>query len=99
MQHIGVLAAILSSALGGIAAGATRFAVADIDPLVLAALRFGGGFVVLLPFALAAPHPWPPREDWPAVVLLALLYFCAYQVLYNFAFVFTTAAHGSMIGS
>jgi len=99
MRHIGVLAAVLSSALGGIAAGATRFAVVDIDPLTLASLRFGGGFLVLLPIALATRQPWPRREDWAGVVLLALLYFCAYQVLYNVAFVFTTAAHGSMIGS
>ena len=33
------------------------------------------------------------------MVLLGGVYFCVYQVLYNVAFVYTTAAHGSMIGS
>lgn len=73
--------------------------VADLDPLTLAALRFGGAFLVLLPIALAARQPWPRGRDWIAVLLLGGLYFCVYQVLYNAAFVYATAAHGSMIGS
>jgi hypothetical protein len=44
-ERIGILAALLSSALGGAAAGATRFAVGGIDPLTLGALRFCGAFV------------------------------------------------------
>jgi drug/metabolite transporter (DMT)-like permease len=98
-EVLGILAALSSSALGGAAAGATRFVVADVDPLTLGALRFGGGFCVLLPIVLASRQPWPKRDDLLAVVLLGLLYFCAYQVLYNLAFVYTTAAHGSMVGS
>lgn len=98
-ERIGVLAALLSSTLGGTVAATTRFAVADLDPLTLAALRFGGAFVVLLPIALVARQPWPEGRDWIAVVLLGGVYFCVYQVFYNVAFVYTTAAHGSMIGS
>ena len=40
-ERSGVLAAILSSALGGVAAGATRFVIGGPDPIMLAALRFG----------------------------------------------------------
>jgi drug/metabolite transporter (DMT)-like permease len=98
-ERIGVLAALLSSALGGVAAGATRFVVADVDPLTLAALRFGGGFLVLLPIVLVLRQPWPKGRDWIGVALFGLLYFCAYQVLYNTAFISTTAARGSMVGS
>ena len=98
-ERIGVLAAVLSSTLGGTVAATTRFVVADIDPLTLAALRFGGAFLVLLPIALAARQPWPRGRDWFWVVVLGGVYFCIYQVLYNVAFVYTTAAHGSMIGS
>jgi drug/metabolite transporter (DMT)-like permease len=98
-EAAGVLAALSSSALGGAAAGATRFVVADIDPLTLGALRFGGGFCVLLPIVIALRQPWPKGRDLIAVALLGLLYFCAYQVLYNVAFVYTTAAHGSMVGA
>src|SRR5215470_2815873 len=98
-ERTGVLAALLSSTLGGTVAAVTRFVVADLDPITLAALRFGGAFLVLLPIALAARQPWPKGRDWIAVVLLGGVYFCVYQVLYNVAFVHTTAAHGSMIGS
>src|ERR1700752_3381704 len=98
-ERIGVLAALLSSTLGGTVAATTRFVVSDLDPLTLAALRFGGAFPVLLPIALAARQPWPNGRDWVWVVLLGGVYFCVYQVLYNVAFVYTTAAHGSMIGA
>lgn len=98
-ERAGILIALLSSTLGGTVAATTRFVVRDIDPLTLAALRFGGAFLVLLPAALALHQPWPKGRDWLWVVLLGGVYFCIYQVLYNFAFVYTTAAHGSMIGS
>ena len=73
--------------------------IADIDPLTLGTLRFGGAFLVLLPVVLVLRQPWPKGRDWIAVTLLGLLYFCAYQVLYNVAFLYTTAAHGSMVGA
>jgi drug/metabolite transporter (DMT)-like permease len=97
--HIGVLAAILSSVLGGVAAASTRFVIADTDPLTLGALRFGGAFLVLLPLVLVLRQPWPRGRDWVGVALLGLLYFCAYQLLYNAAFFHTTAARGSMVGA
>jgi drug/metabolite transporter (DMT)-like permease len=98
-ERIGVLAAILSSTLGGTVAAMTRFVIADIDPLALAALRFGGAFLVLLPVVFALRQPWPKGRDWLAVALLGGVYFCVYQALYNVAFVYTTAAHGSMVGA
>ena len=98
-ERIGVLAALLSSTLGGTVAAATRFVVADVDPLTLGALRFGGAFLVLLPVVCALRQPWPRGRDWLAVVLLGGVYFCVYQVLYNFAFAYTSAAHGSMVGA
>ena len=48
----GVLAAVLSSALGGTSIGATRFLVDAMDPLAIGSFRFGIGFVLLLPLAL-----------------------------------------------
>ena len=102
-ERIGVLAALASSSLGGTVAATTRFVVADVDPLTLGALRFGGAFLVLLPIVLAlrqpSSQPWPRGRDWLWVVLLGGVYFCVYQVLYNIAFVYTTAARGSMIGA
>jgi drug/metabolite transporter (DMT)-like permease len=75
-KRIGVLAALLSSTLGGTVAATTRFVVADVDPLTLGALRFGGAFLVLLPVVCALRQPWPRGRDWLAVVLLGGVYFC-----------------------
>jgi drug/metabolite transporter (DMT)-like permease len=98
-ERIGILAAIVSSTFGGTVAAMTRFVIGGIDPLALGALRFGGAFLVLLPVVFALRQPWPKGRDWLAVALLGGVYFCVYQVLYNVAFVYTTAAHGSMVGA
>ena len=45
----GVLAAVLSSAIGGTSIGATRFLVGAIDPLAIGAFRFGIGVLLRLP--------------------------------------------------
>jgi hypothetical protein len=47
-KRIGVLAAILSSTIGGMAGATTRFIIADTDPMTLGVIRYGGGFLVLL---------------------------------------------------
>lgn len=41
METGGVLAAILSSAFGGTAVGATRYLARSLDPLTIGAIRFG----------------------------------------------------------
>ena len=48
----GVLAAVLSTALGGTAIVATRFLAGAADPITIGILRFAGGAVLLLPLAL-----------------------------------------------
>jgi drug/metabolite transporter (DMT)-like permease len=67
---LGVLIAIVSSALGGTAAAVTRYLVGDADALTLAILRWGIGFVCVLPVALLLRVRWPARRDWPAVAAL-----------------------------
>ena len=59
----GVLAAILSTALGGTAIVATRFLAGAVDPITIGVLRFGGGAVLLLPLALIKGERWPSRGD------------------------------------
>jgi drug/metabolite transporter (DMT)-like permease len=62
----GVLAAILSTALGGTAIVATRFLAGAADPITIAVLRFAGGAVLLLPLAPIKRERWPGQRDWPA---------------------------------
>jgi drug/metabolite transporter (DMT)-like permease len=95
-EWIGVAIALASSCLGGTAAAITRYLVGDADPVTLAILRWGIGFVCLLPVALLLRVRWPPRADWPAVAMLGLCFFGLFFVLYNIAIGFTTAARASL---
>jgi drug/metabolite transporter (DMT)-like permease len=92
----GVLAAVLSSGLGGTSIGATRYLVNAIDPLAIGSFRFGIGFLLLLPVALLKGERWPVRQDWRGVAGLGVLYFALFPVLFNASLIFTTAARGAL---
>jgi drug/metabolite transporter (DMT)-like permease len=95
-EWIGVLIGIVSSALGGTAAGVTRYLVGGADAVTLAILRWGIGFACLLPIALALRVRWPPRHDRPAVAALGIGFFGLFFILYNIAISYTTAARASL---
>jgi len=93
---LGVLIAMVSSALGGTAAAVTRYLVGDADPLTLAVLRWGIGFLCVLPVALLLRARWPMRRDWPAVAALGICFFGLFFIFYNIAVGYTTAARASL---
>lgn len=95
-ERTGVLIAIVSSALGGTAVAVTRYLVGDADPVLIAWLRFGLGFLCLLPVAVAMRVTFPPRADWPSVASLGVAFFAVFFVLYNVALGYTTAARASL---
>jgi drug/metabolite transporter (DMT)-like permease len=95
-EQSGVVIAILSSATGGTAAAVTRYLVSSADPVTLALLRWGFGFLCLLPTALLLRVRWPRRADWPAVAMLGSCFFGLFFVLYNIAIGYTTAARASL---
>jgi drug/metabolite transporter (DMT)-like permease len=95
-ERNGVLIASVSSCLGGTAAAVTRFLVTDADPLTLAILRWGIGFLCLVPVAVMLRAQWPKRGDWPAVAALGILFFGLFFILYNIAVGYTTAARASL---
>jgi drug/metabolite transporter (DMT)-like permease len=92
----GVLAAMLSSALGGSSIAATRYLAAAVDPMTIGAFRFGGGVLLLLPVALLQGSRWPARRDWIGVATLGLLFFGVFPVLFNASLAYTTAARGAL---
>ncbi|NOJ40870.1 DMT family transporter [Bradyrhizobium australiense] len=92
----GVLAAVLSSGLGGTSIGATRYLVNAIDPLATGSFRFGIGFLLLLPAVLLQGAQWPRRPDWLNVAGLGVLYFALFPILFNASLIFTTAARGAL---
>ena len=65
-ERFGVGIGLLSCAAGGAAAVATRYLIGSADPFTLAAIRFGGGVICLLPMAMLLKVRFPPRPDWPA---------------------------------
>src|SRR5437867_1490061 len=95
-ERLGVLAAVLSSSIGGMNTAATRFAIGATDPITLGAFRFGLGFVLLLPLALALRRRWPTGKDWIGVAFLGILFFAVFQGLFNLALEYTTAARGAL---
>jgi len=92
----GVLAAVLSSGLGGTSIGATRYLVNAIDPLAIGSFRFGIGFLLLLPVTLLKGDRWPARQDWLGATGLGVLYFALFPILFNASLIFTTAARGAL---
>src|SRR3954463_16658195 len=95
-EWVGVLLALISSSLGGTAAAVTRYLVGNADAVTLAILRWGIGFLCLLPVAFLLRTKWPPRRDWPAVAALGVCFFGLFFVLYNIAVSYTTAARASL---
>ena len=92
----GVLAAALSSGLGGTSIGATRYLVTALDPLAIGSFRFGVGCALLLPVALLRGSPWPSRRDWLGVAGLGMLFFGLFPILFNASLIFTTASRGAL---
>jgi drug/metabolite transporter (DMT)-like permease len=95
-EQAGVVIAIFSSAIGGTAAAVTRYLVSSADPITLAILRWGFGFLCVLPAAVLLRVSWPRRADWPAVAALGLCFFGLFFVLHNVAIGYTTAARASL---
>ena len=92
----GVVAAVISSALGGSAAALTRYVIGQSDPVTLAAFRFGIGFILVFPLALAAGVKFPQGKDRLVVAGLGVLFFAFFFFLYNIAMSLTSAARGSL---
>jgi drug/metabolite transporter (DMT)-like permease len=95
-EWVGVAIALVSSSLGGTAAAITRYLAGNTDPITLAILRWGIGFLCVLPAALLLKAKWPQRRDWPAVAALGFCFFGVFFVLYNIAISYTTAARASL---
>src|SRR5262249_18069629 len=95
-EWVGVIIAIVSSALGGTAAAVTRYLVHGADPVTLAVLRWGIGFLCVLPIALMLRVRWPQAADWAGIAALGISFFGLFFVFYNIAVSFTTAARASL---
>jgi drug/metabolite transporter (DMT)-like permease len=78
-----------------------RFVAGNIPPITISVIRWGGAFVILLPFA--ARHL---ARDWPLIrrhagllMLLALTGFSTYNTMAYYGLHFTTAINGLLLQS
>src|ERR1700733_8873616 len=78
-----------------------RASAGHIPPMTLACVRWGGAFVVLLPFAaLPLARDWPTiRKHIGTLALLALSGFSAYNAIGYYALQYTTAVNGLLMQS
>lgn len=95
-EAFGVLAAVLSSSIGGVAAPATRYVIGATDPVTLAGMRFGLGVLLLVPIAFMLGVRWPSGRDWFGVAMLGILFFAVFFGLYNLSLSYTSAARGAL---
>lgn len=95
-ETLGLLAACLSSLLGGSAVAATRWSVAGIEPLTLAALRYGIAALCLAPLSVRAARRLRSVPAAAAAIALALLFFALFPWLFTLSLAHTTAARGSL---
>lgn len=95
-EAIGVLAAVASSALGGLSVGVTRFVIGATEPITVGAFRFGIGALILLALAWPRRHLWPRGAALLPIAGQGLLYFALFPVLFNASVIYTTAARASL---
>src|SRR5205085_12209310 len=95
-ETVGVLIAILSSTFGGLAGAVTRYVVDSLDPVTIAAFRFGIGVLLLLLLTLLLRSVFPRGRDWIGAALLGVMFFAVFFVFYNVALAYTTAARGAL---
>jgi len=78
-----------------------RFVAGHVPPVTLAFIRWGGAFVVLLPFAAGhLARDWPTiKKRFGMLTLLALTGFSAYNTMAYYGLQYTTAINGLLLQS
>ena len=97
---VGTLLLLTGATVGwGVGATLTRHAVSELAPFTVALFRFGFGaaFLMVLLAQRGTVRGWPPRRDWPTLLLLGLLGVTIFGGLYALALQWTSAAEGTLI--
>ena len=93
-----ILVALFAVLVWGASPVGTKFAVAELSPVAVAALRTSLGGLAALPLALALRIPWPRNRTQRRLLLLSSVCgFIVFPLLFSFGLRFTSALHASMI--
>jgi drug/metabolite transporter (DMT)-like permease len=93
-----ILVALFAVLVWGASPVGTKFAVAELPPIAVAALRTSLGGLAALPLALALRIPWPrDRTQRWLLLLSSVCGFIVFPLLFSFGLRFTSALHASMI--
>jgi drug/metabolite transporter (DMT)-like permease len=98
-QLLPTLAAILACILGGSAIVATRYAVAEAEPLAVAVLRYAGAAIVMIAIAVLWQRrrkKLPVKAIWP-VLALGLLQFGIFGWLFTASLQYVPAARAALV--
>lgn len=93
----GFLAAAGSGLFGGLAIVATRIAVQDFEPALVAAIRYSGAAAILLIIAAAYRNLKFDRRDFLPIAGLGLLYFCLHPILFTVSLRLIPAGEGALL--
>ena len=82
---LAIAAAALVGVQVGAAAVASRFVIAETDPIMLGLLRYAVGVLCLAPFVLVAPRPRFATRDLAPMAVLGITQFAILIILFNIA--------------
>ncbi|RKZ70982.1 MAG: hypothetical protein DRQ48_04985 [Gammaproteobacteria bacterium] len=91
------LAILCCHILTGTASVSTRYLVSVLPPVEIAFLRYFFGGLALLPFLFLCRTPGLNRLLLLKIAGLGILFFGLFPFLFSWAFVYTTAARGSLV--
>jgi drug/metabolite transporter (DMT)-like permease len=98
-QTLALLAAALVGVQVGAATVASRFALAETDPVSLAFMRYLIGVLSLLPFVLAAPRPKFQTRDLTGMAALGIVQFAILILLLNVGLTYISAGRAALVFS
>lgn len=96
-SRLAILAAASVGVQVGAATVASRFAIAETDPITLAFLRYVIGFLSLAPFVLAIPRVSIPMRDQLPIAALGTIQFGILVALLNFGLQYIPAGRAAVV--
>lgn len=96
-SYLPILAACISTAMGGAVAVATRAIVDVVDPVSMGVIRYGIATLCLVPVALLVGRYNFKRADLLPMAALGVMFFGIFPVGFAMSLKYTTAGQGALV--